>query len=86
LDAACKNIINQIGYPYLYVHNNLSTYKRLKNKEYKKLIQKDFKALHELTQKISDKDLAKEESKIYVTEMKDTEDLINTLEDIFQRY
>ena len=46
LDAACKNIINQIGYPYLYANNNLSTYKRLKNKEYKKLIQKDFRGLY----------------------------------------
>lgn len=60
LDAACKNIINQIGYPYLYAHNTLSTYKRLKNKEYKKLIQKDFRQLYELTQKINEKDLAKE--------------------------
>jgi hypothetical protein len=32
LDAACKNIINQIGYPYLYANGTLSTYKRLKNK------------------------------------------------------
>jgi hypothetical protein len=40
IDAASKNIINQIGYPYLYNNNNLSTYKRLKNKEYRKLIQK----------------------------------------------
>lgn len=67
LDAACKNIINQIGYPYLYAHNALSTYKRLKNKEYKKVIQRDFKVLHELTLKVNEKDLTKEESKIYVT-------------------
>jgi hypothetical protein len=32
LDIVCKNIINQIGYPYLYANNTLSTYKRLKNK------------------------------------------------------
>ena len=59
LDAACKNIINQIGYPYLYTNSTLSTYKRLKNKEYKKLVQKDFRALYELSQKISEKELAK---------------------------
>jgi len=40
MDIICKNIINQIGYPYLYSNNTLSTYKRLKNKEYKKLVQK----------------------------------------------
>ena len=79
LDAACKNIINQIGYPYLYANNTLSTYKRLKNKEYKKLIQKDFRLLYELSQKINEKDLAKEENKIYVTEMRSTEEMINSL-------
>lgn len=66
LDAACKNIINQIGYPYLYANNTLSTYKRLKNKEYKKLMQKDFKCLYELTQKITDRELVNEEAKIYI--------------------
>lgn len=66
LDAACKNIINQIGYPYLYTNNTLSTYKRLKNKEYKKLLQKDFRVLYDLSQRINDKDLAREEAKIYV--------------------
>jgi hypothetical protein len=86
LDAACKNIINQIGYPYLYLHATLSTYKRLKNKEYKKITQKDFRTLYELSQKISEKDLAKEEAKIYVSEMRLTEELITNLEDIVQRY
>lgn len=32
LDTAAKNIVNQIGYPYLYNCNNLSSFKRLKNK------------------------------------------------------
>jgi len=32
MDVICKNMINQIGYPYLYSNNTLSTYKRLKNK------------------------------------------------------
>ena len=40
IDVASKNIVNQIGYPFLYRNNNLSSYKRLKNKEYRKLIQK----------------------------------------------
>jgi hypothetical protein len=52
IDITCKNIINQIGYPFLYANNTLSTYKRLKNKEYKKLIQKEFRNLYELSQKI----------------------------------
>lgn len=32
MDIICKNIINQIGYPYLYSNNTLSTFKKLKNK------------------------------------------------------
>jgi len=32
IDAVCKNIINQIGYPYLSNTNTLPAYKRLKNK------------------------------------------------------
>jgi len=60
IEIACKNIINQIGYPYLYANNALSTYKKLKNKEYKKIGQKDFKFLYDLTQKVTDKELANE--------------------------
>lgn len=86
MDVICKNIINQIGYPYLYSSNTLSTYKRLKNKEYKKLVQKEFKLLYELSLKINEKDLAREESKIYMTEMKATEGLLNNLETIIKSY
>lgn len=43
IDIVCKNLIYQIGYPYLNAVNSLSTYRRLKNREYRKLGQKDFK-------------------------------------------
>lgn len=75
----CKTIINQTGYPFLHSNNTLSTYKRLKNKEYKKVIQKEFKNLYELSQKIPEKDLIKEESKIYFDEIKSTEELLSSL-------
>lgn len=39
IDASCKNIVNRIGYPFLDHNNLLSAYKRLKNKDYKKLQQ-----------------------------------------------
>jgi hypothetical protein len=55
LDLACKNIINQIGYPFLYSTNTLSTYKRLKNKEYRKVTQKEFRAFYENALRIQDK-------------------------------
>ena len=67
IDSLCKSIINQIGYPYLHSNHALPSYKRLKNKEYRKVVQKDFKTLYELNQKISEKDLVQEEARIYLT-------------------
>jgi hypothetical protein len=58
----------------------------LKNKEYRKLSQKEFKILYELSLKISEKDLAKEEAKIYASEMKITIDLLNNLESVVRNY
>jgi hypothetical protein len=48
LEASCKNIINQIGYPYLFATNALTTYKRLKNKEYRKINPKELRAFYEM--------------------------------------
>jgi hypothetical protein len=54
-NLVCKDLIYQIGYPYLNSVNSLSTYRRLKNKEYRKLAQKDFKGFYELALKLNDK-------------------------------
>ena len=66
LDTVCKNIINQIGYPYLFSINGISTYKRLKNKEYRKITQKEFRAFYEVANRVQDADLIKQENKIYL--------------------
>lgn len=47
LDVVCKNLINEIGYPYLHKTGTLNCYKRLKNKEYRKVTQKELKELWE---------------------------------------
>lgn len=52
-------MINQIGYPYLFATNTLNAFKRLKNKEYKKLTQKEFQHFIEVVGKIEDRDLIK---------------------------
>jgi hypothetical protein len=80
LETACKNIINQIGYPYLFATNNLTTYKRLKNKEYRKIQQKEFKSFHELASKLAEKDLAREEGRIYHAEIKTVSEIIAQLD------
>lgn len=58
IDAVCKNAVTQIGYPYLHNNSTLSTYKRLKNKEYKKIVQKEFRNLYELSQRVTEEELA----------------------------
>lgn len=49
-------------------------------------MQKEFKGLYELSQKIGEKELAREEAKIYLEEMRRTEEMLNGLEDIVKRY
>jgi hypothetical protein len=39
-------MVNKIGYPLLSNLNHLSSYKRIKNKEYKKLGAKELKKFH----------------------------------------
>ncbi len=39
-------MVNKIGYPLLSHLNHLSSYKRIKNKEYKKLNPKELKKIH----------------------------------------
>ncbi len=64
-DAVSKMMINQIGYPYLHNQNQLVAYKRLKNKQYKKLLQKDFRVLVEATAKRDFNKFLEDETKIY---------------------
>ena len=49
-------------------------------------MQKEFKNLYELSQKIGEKELAKEEAKIYIEEMRRTEEMLNGLEEIVKKY
>lgn len=42
--------------------------------------------MYELSQKIGEKELAKEEAKIYIEEMRRTEEMLNGLEEIVKRY
>ena len=86
IDLICKNIVNQIGYPFLFTNNALSTYKRLKNKEYKKLTQKEFKSFYQLSIKVNEKDLIKEEARIYLSQIRETCNLLNSLESIMNQY
>lgn len=58
IDTLCKNTVTQIGYPYLHNNSTLSTYKRLKNKEYKKIVQKEFRNMYELSLKVSEEEVA----------------------------
>jgi hypothetical protein len=60
LETACKNIINQIGYPFLAASHHLATYKRLKNREYRKLQQKELRAFFDSASKLAERELAKE--------------------------
>lgn len=86
MDTACKNIINQIGYPFLYSQGILSTFKRLKSKEYRRLPQKDIKAFVEIAGKIGEKDSAREESSIYSVEVRDIHEVVLQLEALLKSY
>lgn len=86
IDTVCKNTVTQIGYPYLHNNSTLSTFKRLKNKEYKKIVQKEFKNLYELSLKVTEEEVAGEESRIYGEKVRKTEELLNGLEETMKDY
>lgn len=37
IDEIWKNVVNRIGFPYLYQNDIFDTYKRIKSKDYKKI-------------------------------------------------
>lgn len=86
LDTACKNIINQIGYPFLYSQGILSTFKRLKSKEYRRMQQKDIRSFVEIAGRIGEKELAREESSIYGEEVRDVNEMVLQLEALLKSY
>ena len=40
IDAVSRGIINKISHPYMFREGQLTTYKKIKNKEYKKISKK----------------------------------------------
>lgn len=49
-------------------------------------MQKQFRNLYEVSQKINEKQLTKEESRIYFEEVKRFENIVNSLEDVAKNY
>lgn len=37
IDEICKNVVNNIGFPYISFKNHFTVFKRIKNKEYSRL-------------------------------------------------
>ena len=78
------DIINQIGHPYLTHNGLLSTYKRIKKKDYKKIQQKQFRQFYETSQKISENELIENEKRIYLEKVKKKCQFINALEKVMK--
>lgn len=72
--------MNQIGHPYLAQTNMLTTYKRLKKKDYRKIQQKDFRHFYEASQRINEKQLYQKQAKMYLEKVKKKTDFINAIE------
>ena len=77
---SARTPINQIGHPFLTENHLLTTYKRLKKKDYKKIQQKDFRYLYDSFRKISEKELFENERTIYAEKVKQNIEFINTVE------
>ena len=69
IDEVCKNVVNRIGFPYLYENNLFTTYKRIKNKDFKKLKSADFQRFIHKTKSMKSVQLAEEEGKLYLDEI-----------------
>ena len=78
------DIINQIGHPYLTHNGLLSTYKRIKKKDYKKIQQKQFRQFYETSQNISENELIENEKRIYLEKVKKKCQFINALEKVMK--
>jgi hypothetical protein len=53
LDAVSREISTRITHPYMNKLGQVSTYKKIKNKEYKKLLRRDLISFYHFTQDIN---------------------------------
>lgn len=66
IDEICKNVVNRIGFPYLYQNTIFNTYKRIKNKDYRKVKAEEFQKFISKTTKAQPAELAEQEGKLYL--------------------
>ena len=53
IDAVSRGIINKISHPYMFREGQLSTYKKIKNKEYKKITKKELISYYQFSNRLS---------------------------------
>jgi hypothetical protein len=62
-------MVNKIGYPFLSRLNHLSSYKRIKNKEYKALTPKELKKLNADCRGLDMESVTAREKELYMEEI-----------------
>ena len=86
IDLLCKNVINHVGYPFLFTTNNLSAYKKLKNKEYKRVTPSEARNFHRHAGHVSQQQLAEQEQTIYLEQVAQVRELLGSIENMQNNY
>ena len=69
IDSVCQTIANKISYPYLAHQEQLTTFRKLKNKEYKKLKKRELKNFEVFAANVDKAEMIKKERKQYYSEV-----------------
>lgn len=69
-------MVNKVGYPLLSNMNHLTVFKRLKNREYKKLSSKEVKKFCEESKKLDSGMITRKDRELYIEEIRQNYEVI----------
>jgi len=71
IDAVSRAITNKLSFPYLCSEGQLSTFRKIRNKEYKKINKKELKSFYLFANSQNKELIEFNEKKLYTEEVKD---------------
>ncbi len=86
IDAVSRVITNRLNYPYLNEEGQLNAYKKIKNKEYKKITKKELKNFYNFTNTQNKDIIELNEKKLYKEEVLELSTIMKNINDSFVAY
>lgn len=86
IDTVSRQINQRLGYPYLQSQNQLGTFKKIKNREYKKLTKPQLISFYKFASEIDSNYLQQQENSLYHTTVERIDKVVSEINEVFTQY